>query len=102
MRIGNDCDLDIKKYLLLASYLTILALSDWISGTDDQQEQHFTVDKIISHPRYNSPTKTNNDIALIKLHKPAILNKYVKTICLPESSDSPAPKTPCYITGRLN
>ena len=35
------------------------------------------------HPNYNS-SSNENDIALIKLHEPAKLNKFVSTICLPD------------------
>uniref|UniRef100_A0A672HUD8 chymotrypsin n=1 Tax=Salarias fasciatus TaxID=181472 RepID=A0A672HUD8_SALFA len=42
---------------------------------------------VFTHPNYNASTK-NNDIALIKLYKPAILGPTVSPVCLPKSSDS--------------
>lgn len=38
-------------------------------------EQDFGVSKVISHASYNSPKQYAHDIALIKLNKPAQLNK---------------------------
>ncbi|XP_029942315.1 chymotrypsin B-like [Salarias fasciatus] len=42
---------------------------------------------IFTHPNFNAETK-ENDIALIKLYKPAILGPTVSPICLPKSTDS--------------
>lgn len=46
-------------------------------------EQRFSVAVMRIHPDYNS-SSNENDIALVKLHKPAELNNYVNTICLPD------------------
>ena len=48
-----------------------------------KSEQRFVASVIRVHPNYNS-SSNENDIALIKLHKPAKLNNYVGTICLPD------------------
>ncbi|XP_060234672.1 trypsin-4 isoform X2 [Meriones unguiculatus] len=52
-------------------------------------EQFIDAEKIIRHPKYNKDTE-DNDIMLIKLKSPAILNSQVSTISLPHS---------CAITG---
>lgn len=39
-------------------------------------EQRFGVSLIVMHPSYKHPMSYSNDIALLKLDKPAILNKY--------------------------
>ncbi|XP_055545332.1 phenoloxidase-activating factor 3-like [Wyeomyia smithii] len=44
--------------------------------------QDIQISKFIKHPLY-SASKKKNDIAIIKLAKPAILSSSVKTICLP-------------------
>ena len=38
-------------------------------------EQDFNVAKIIKHPSYHSPIRYSHDIALLKLDKPAALNR---------------------------
>lgn len=59
-------------------------------------EQFISAVKIIKHPSYKSVT-TGHDIMLIKLAKPAILNKSVNTISLPSSC--PKMGTQCLISG---
>ena len=65
-------------------------------------EQNFDVIKIIEHESYNSPNRWSNDIALLRLSKPAKLGKGVGLVCPPDTSfklpfDSPNKK--CWITG---
>ena len=66
-------------------------------------EQDFKVAKIIPHPSYHKPLTYSHDIALIKLEKPAFLNKAVGLVCVPDGkspampTDSPSKK--CWITG---
>jgi len=43
--------------------------------SDPTTEQTFKVTKIIMHGSYQDPMSYSNDIALLKLDKPAILNK---------------------------
>jgi trypsin len=38
-------------------------------------EQDFKIVKVITHPSYHKPLKYSNDIALLKLEKPAQLNR---------------------------
>ncbi|CAH2322613.1 trypsin-like [Pelobates cultripes] len=59
-------------------------------------EQVISSVKVIKHPSYQS-SKTDNDIMLIKLASPAILNSYVNTVSLP-SGCAPA-GTSCLIAG---
>eukprot|EP00794_Sanderia_malayensis_P020315 gene20315-22314_t len=51
--------------------------------TNEGSEQVFTAKKIILRDDYNSPSAINNDIALVQLDRPAILNGKVGTVCLP-------------------
>ncbi|XP_072865531.1 trypsin-2-like isoform X3 [Chlorocebus sabaeus] len=62
-------------------------------------EQFINGAKIICHPKYN-PTTLDNDIMLIKLSSPAIINDHVSTISLPTAP--PAPGTECLISGWSN
>ncbi|XP_077853714.1 trypsin-2-like isoform X1 [Macaca mulatta] len=59
-------------------------------------EQFINAAKIISHPKYNNKT-LNNDIMLIKLFSPAVINDRVSTISLPTAP--PAAGTMCLISG---
>ncbi|KAK3744449.1 hypothetical protein QZH41_012870, partial [Actinostola sp. cb2023] len=65
---------------------------------NDGTEQEFTVSKIVVHPGYDR-TSYDNDIALLKLNRPAKLNKAVSPICLPSHGVSVSASTNCYITG---
>ena len=59
-------------------------------------EREFEVSEIIRHPDYN-PNTLNNDIALIKLKAPIMMDKYRSPVCLP--SNPPKVGSTCYITG---
>ncbi|XP_050640931.1 trypsin-2-like isoform X2 [Macaca thibetana thibetana] len=62
-------------------------------------EQFINAAKIIRHPKYN-PTTLDNDIILIKLSRPAVINDHVSTISLPTAPL--APGTECLISGWSN
>ncbi|XP_015761869.1 PREDICTED: MAM and LDL-receptor class A domain-containing protein 1-like isoform X4 [Acropora digitifera] len=62
-------------------------------------EQDFDVDKLIVHPSYGSPLRYSHDIAIVKLSRPALLNKRVHPACLPFAIPPPASGTSCWITG---
>jgi len=65
----------------------------------DGTEQVRKASKVIVHSQYNYPVRYNNDIALIKLERPVVLNSHVNTICLPQQGDSAPLDSVCYITG---
>ena len=54
--------------------------SAYVTGT----EQYFDVVQIIQHENYNSPRRLSNDIALLKLSRPAELRNGVGLVCLPD------------------
>ena len=65
-------------------------------------EQDFGVSRIIMHESYKKPFGMANDIALLKLDRPAQITRQVSTVCLPDAShtlpiDNPGKK--CWITG---
>ncbi|XP_058816383.1 uncharacterized protein LOC131679667 [Topomyia yanbarensis] len=79
-------------------------VSKRIDCSDDGKDcadppQEIQVAKFIKHPLYSS-SKRKNDIALVKLAKPAVLSFSVKTICLPIGSmvKNPEP-THMFVTG---
>ncbi|KAM9316469.1 vitamin K-dependent protein C, partial [Gastrophryne carolinensis] len=48
----------------------------------EDTEQQISVIKVILHPKFKAKT-INNDIALVRLKRPAVYDKYVLPICLP-------------------
>lgn len=72
---------------------------DWHRFYPDGTEQVRNASKIIVHSQYNRPSPINNDIALIKLDSPVVLNSHVNTICLPKRDISAPLNSKCFITG---
>nr|XP_036870732.1 transmembrane protease serine 2 isoform X2 [Manis javanica]XP_036870734.1 transmembrane protease serine 2 isoform X2 [Manis javanica]XP_036870735.1 transmembrane protease serine 2 isoform X2 [Manis javanica]XP_036870736.1 transmembrane protease serine 2 isoform X2 [Manis javanica]XP_036870737.1 transmembrane protease serine 2 isoform X2 [Manis javanica] len=58
----------------------------------------YRVEKVISHPNYDSQTK-NNDIALMKLQTPLTLSDEVGPVCLPNPGMTLEPAQACWISG---
>ncbi|XP_053317812.1 transmembrane protease serine 11C-like [Spea bombifrons] len=56
------------------------------------------VQEIIIHENYTMLTQ-RNDIALLKLSVPLNFTKYVRPVCLPETSDVFPDNSSCYVTG---
>ena len=50
---------------------------------------------------YQTISGYGHDIALIKLSRPAILNKDVNLVCLPKQNNRVAIGKMCYLTGTL-
>lgn len=74
------------------------SLGDHARDSVGIKEQVITIKKIILHAKYD-PTTDDNDIAMIELSRPAVLNMYVNTICLPHFLDLEFPGKICTITG---
>eukprot|EP00795_Rhopilema_esculentum_P002362 gene2362-18002_t len=68
--------------------------------SNDGNEQDIQVSRIFKHPSY-SRRVINNDIALLKLSKPAKYGKYVSPVCLPQHGADVPVGTHCYITGKF-
>lgn len=62
-------------------------------------EQDITVGKVFIHPKYHIPNLFSNDLALLKLTRPAFGSNGVGLICLPNKDIPLAPGEPCWITG---
>ncbi|XP_008412736.1 trypsin-3 [Poecilia reticulata] len=79
------------------SYLMIVVLSEHNLREMEGYEQIFGVSKIYVHS-YNYKT-FNNDIMLIKLDRPAVLNAYVQPVKLPDENTPPLRGNLCTVSG---
>ena len=63
-------------------------------------EQYFDVVQIIQHENYNSPKPLSNDVALLKLSRPAVLRNGVGLVCLSDDQfQRPFNGRSCWTTG---
>lgn len=76
-------------------------LGDWHRFYYGGTEQVRNASKVTVHSQYHRPYPINNDIALIKLDRPTLLNSHVNTICLPQRGKTAPLNSTCYITGKL-
>ncbi|GLD49480.1 proproteinase E-like protein [Lates japonicus] len=80
------------------TYRVVLGEYDLTNG--EGYEQVRAVERIIVHPGWNSNCLScGNDIAMIKLASPAVLNDKVQPSCVPESGEIVPHNYPCYVTG---
>ena len=70
---------------------------DW--AKKEPTEQYFEVSQLYLNRLYQKFSGYGHDIALIKLSRPAILNKDVNLVCLPKQSNRVAIGKMCYLTG---
>ncbi|XP_044222401.1 chymotrypsin A-like isoform X1 [Thunnus albacares] len=75
----------------------VLGAHNLRSSTEDVQV--IGVGKMFTHPDYNKTRRWNNDIQLIKLARPAQINRHVSPVCLAETRDNFPPGTMCMATG---
>eukprot|EP00795_Rhopilema_esculentum_P003393 gene3393-1748_t len=61
----------------------VFTLAEHDRFSNEGHEQVFRAKKVIERLDYNKPSAINNDIALVKLDRPAILSSRVGTVCLP-------------------
>lgn len=60
---------------------------DYSTDADNMPYQDFNISKLIKHPNYTF-ISSYNDIALLKLDRPAVLNKFVQPACLQTQKDT--------------
>lgn len=74
-------------------------LGDNDRTTNEGWEQNIKIKRTQPHPKYDEK-RLNNDIALLELSRPAILNKRVGLVCLPPQNYDVSVKSNCYTTGK--
>ncbi|XP_022608767.1 chymotrypsin-like elastase family member 3B isoform X2 [Seriola dumerili] len=80
------------------TYRVVLGEYDLTKETGDEQIR--AVERIIVHPRWDDNCLScGNDVAMIKLASPVVLNDKVQPSCVPESGEILPHNYPCYITG---
>ncbi|XP_031423045.1 elastase-1-like [Clupea harengus] len=95
-----------KKWILTAAHcvetdeLRRIVLGDHNLTDYGGQEIYKTVGQVYLHPEWNSTRVDDGcDIALLRLHTDAAINKYVQPATLPKPGDELSKKTTCYVTG---
>ncbi|KAM7409346.1 hypothetical protein PAMA_001021 [Pampus argenteus] len=84
----------------IGSYTYRVVLGEFDLTVEEGYEQIMSVEKIVVHPNWNENCLScGNDIAMIKLSKPAVLNDKVQPSCVPPSGEVSPHDDPCYITG---
>ncbi|XP_029466497.1 chymotrypsinogen 2-like [Rhinatrema bivittatum] len=73
-------------------------LGEYDKASPDANVQVKTIAKVFKHPNY-SPFTIRNDIILVKLSSPAILNSHVSPVCLASSADIFSGGLRCVTTG---
>ena len=103
--VRNDTDINYytcgatlisTNYILTAAHCIQRSIASdiiLIAGVHYQEwytdrEQRRTVKEIHVHPQYNSVT-FRNDIAILRVDRPFIFNKYVQPACLPGPEPQP-------------
>ena len=65
----------------------------------EETDQYFEVSQLYIHKQYQTTSGYGHDIALIRLSRPAVLNKAVSLVCLPEQNKRVAVGEMCFLTG---
>lgn len=70
-----------------------------LKPTDSTRALLIPVRDIIMHPKYWGQNFIAGDVALLQLHTPVVVSKYVQPICLPEPNYNLKVGTQCWVTG---
>jgi len=77
-----------------------VVLGDWDRAGKDGKEQKFQVEKFWSHPQYGrTRLDFDNDIAVMKLSRPAQFRRNVNEACLPNKFEKVPENAKCFISG---
>ncbi|XP_039606274.1 granzyme A-like [Polypterus senegalus] len=101
LSIGCGAALIKEDWLLTAAHCFTLgevAVLGAHSIIKDEKQQLIEVEEVFMYPKYNCLSK-QNDLMLLKLGKPATLNKNVRLLSLPSSGDDVSPGTRCNVAG---
>lgn len=78
-------------------YRIILGVHD--RSQEESMRQYFDVSQLYIHKRFQTDTGYGHDIALIRLSRPAVLNRGVGLVCLPKQNQRVEVGKVCYLTG---
>ncbi|XP_075768010.1 mast cell protease 1A-like [Pelodiscus sinensis] len=92
-----------KNFVLTAAHclgdsITVILGAHNLKQPEGTQKITVQKQQQIPYPQYND-RRHNNDIMLLKLSTPALLNKFVKTLALPEYGKSVKVGTKCSVAG---
>uniref|UniRef100_A0A8C0E102 Serine protease 45, pseudogene n=1 Tax=Balaenoptera musculus TaxID=9771 RepID=A0A8C0E102_BALMU len=82
----------------IKEYSVILGTSK-LKPTDSTRALSIPVRDVIMHPKYWGRNFITGDVALLQLHTPVVVSKYVQPICLPEPNYNLKVGTQCWVTG---
>ena len=85
--------ISISRYLIIAG--------DHHRSKSETSQQEIVPERIFIHQEFKSSFFVNGDVALIKLSRKVQLNRFVRTVCLPEKDegDLAIPKTSGIVAG---
>ncbi|KAM6938676.1 chymotrypsin-like elastase family member 3B [Lycodopsis pacificus] len=84
----------------IGSHTYRVVMGEYDLTKEESYEQIRSVEKMVVHPRWkDNCVSCGNDIAMIKLASPVVLNDKVQPSCVPVSGEVAPHDDPCYITG---
>ena len=86
----------------MLAYLFCRLGAHYRTSSNTGTEQDFEVEKVINHHSYKRPYGMAHDISLLKLRRPANLNRAVNLACLPGSDGGVEDGKMCWVTGKSN
>ncbi|XP_014820368.1 PREDICTED: granzyme A-like [Calidris pugnax] len=93
-----------KQWVLTAAHCELnepevrVVLGAHQASIAEKEQQIFKVMRYVPYPQFDRSSK-ENDIMLLKLNGVAKRNKYVQTLCLPDSYEDIKPGTMCKVAG---
>ncbi|KAI4889300.1 hypothetical protein NFI96_011096, partial [Prochilodus magdalenae] len=92
-----------ENWVVTAAHCSVRAshrviLGEHNKAKSDEKIQLLKVGQVFTHPDWN-PSTIENDITLIKLATPAIIDSTVSPVCLAETSDVFSPGMKCVTSG---
>ncbi|KAH8291448.1 hypothetical protein KR054_011820, partial [Drosophila jambulina] len=84
----------VLEYSKPQYYVIRAGTSEWAQGGS-----YIRVRRIIPHPKFNDPSRMNNDIALVQLQHPLAYSKEIQPISLATKEDRIQPTAQLFVSG---